>query len=156
LLVEYVTSCGYSLPPSLRLALLSGDWIPTTLPQHLRRLLPQLQIISLGGATEASIWSICYPIETVDPTWKSIPYGRPLLNQSVLVLNEAWQPCPVWVPGQLYIAGIGLAQGYWRDPARTQARFLTHPFTGQRLYRTGDLGRYLPDGTIEFLGREDF
>ena len=60
------------------------------------------------------------------------------------------------MPGQLYIGGIGLARGYWRDEEKTRASFVTHPVTGERLYRTGDLGRYLPDGTIEFLGREDF
>jgi len=66
------------------------------------------------------------------------------------------RPRPVWAPGRLYIGGIGLAKGYWADPARTAESFITHPRTGQRLYRTGDLGRYLPDGNIEFLGREDF
>src|SRR6202022_299470 len=66
------------------------------------------------------------------------------------------EPCPIWVPGDLYIAGMGLAKGYWRDEEQTQARIFFHPHTGVRLYRTGDLGRYQPDGTIEFLGREDF
>jgi SagB-type dehydrogenase family enzyme len=64
-------------------------------------------------------------------------------------------PCPTWVPGQIYIAGIGLARGYWRDEAKTRAQFVSHPQSGERLYRTGDRGRYLPDGNIEFLGRED-
>ena len=114
------------------------------------------QVISLGGATEASIWSILYPIETVEPTWKSISYGRPMMNQSFHVLNEALEPRPLWVPGQLYIGGTGLAKGYWRDEERTRANFIHHPRTGERLYKTGDLGRYLPDGNIEFLGREDF
>ena len=77
-------------------------------------------------------------------------------NQRFLVLNALLEPCPVWVPGQLYIGGIGLAKGYWRDEEKTQASFLYPPTTGERLYRTGDLGRYLPDGNIEFLGREDF
>src|SRR5213080_2204513 len=76
-------------------------------------------------------------------------------NQRFHVLNETLDPCPVWVPGQLYIGGVGLAKGYWRDEEKTQASFLTHPQTGERLYRTGDLGRYLPGGDIEFLGRED-
>jgi epothilone synthetase B len=72
------------------------------------------------------------------------------------VLNEALAPCPEWVPGQLYCAGVGVARGYWRDEQRTAEKFITHPATGERLYATGDLGRYLPDGNIEFLGREDF
>ncbi|MCB0210183.1 MAG: amino acid adenylation domain-containing protein, partial [Anaerolineae bacterium] len=140
----------------LRLVWLSGDWIPATLPEQIKAVWPKVQLISMGGATEASIWSILYPIETVDPTWSSIPYGKPMRNQSWQVLNERLEPCPIWVPGELYIGGIGLAQGYWRDEAKTNARFITHPNTGQRLYKTGDLGRYLPDGNIEFLGREDF
>src|SRR5262249_41614560 len=107
------------------------------------------------GATEASIWSICYPIERVDPAWKSIPYGRPLVNQRFHVLNESLEPCPTWVAGQLFIGGVGLARGYWRDEDKTRSRFIEHPRTGERLYQTGDLGRYLPDGNIELLGRED-
>jgi amino acid adenylation domain-containing protein len=155
LLVEFAEEQTLDLGETLRLALLSGDWIPLTLPERCKRLQPGAQVISLGGATEASIWSIFYPIETLDPAWKSIPYGRPLTNQRFYVLNDALEPCPVWVPGHLYIGGIGLAVGYWRDAEKTNASFVLHPGTGERLYKTGDLGRYLPDGTIEFLGRED-
>ncbi|MCP4658738.1 MAG: amino acid adenylation domain-containing protein, partial [bacterium] len=141
--------------PDLRLALLSGDWIPVTLPDRLRSFAPDVEVVSLGGATEAAIWSIFHPIVEVDPTATSIPYGRPLTNQRFHVLDHALGARPVWVPGELYIAGSGLARGYWRDPGRTAASFFEHPRRGERLYRTGDLGRYLPDGTIEFLGRED-
>ena len=156
MLVEYVGGNQLSLPSSLRLVLLSGDWLPLSLPEKIRALCPEkVEVISLGGATEASIWSILYPIEQVDPNWKSIPYGRPMVNQHFYVLNEALQPCPVWVPGQLYIGGIGLALGYWRNEEKTCSSFFVHPQTKERLYKTGDLGRYLPDGNIEFLGRED-
>lgn len=140
----------------LRLIMMSGDWIPVSLPGRIRELLPDAAVWSLGGATEASIWSILHPIDRVDPGWASIPYGKPMRNQQFHVLNEAMQPCPVWVPGHLYIAGVGLARGYLGDEAKTRAAFIRHPATGERLYRTGDLGRYLPDGNIEFLGREDF
>jgi amino acid adenylation domain-containing protein len=140
---------------SIRLALLSGDWIPVGLPDRARAVLPGLQLLGLGGATEASIWSISYPIATVSKDWRSIPYGQPLRNQQMHVLNEEMTPCPTWVPGQIHIGGIGLARGYWRDEAKTRAQFVSHPQSGERLYRTGDLGRYLPDGNIEFLGRED-
>lgn len=141
---------------TLRLVMMSGDWIPVSLPDRIRALWRTCQVISMGGATEASIWSILYPITTVDPNWRSIPYGRPLTNQQFFVLNQHLEPCPIWVPGHLYIGGIGLAQGYWADPEKTAASFFLHPRSGERLYRTGDLGRYLPDGSIEFLGRDDF
>jgi amino acid adenylation domain-containing protein len=156
MLIEYAAGRPEVLPRALRLVLLSGDWIPLTSPDQIKALVEGVQVISLGGATEASIWSILHPIETVKSTRKSIPYGKPMANQRFHVLNEAMEPCPVWVPGQLYIGGIGLAKGYWRDEEKTCASFIAHPSTGERLYCTGDLGRYLPDGNIEFLGREDF
>ncbi|MEU9710939.1 amino acid adenylation domain-containing protein [Streptomyces sp. NPDC047967] len=140
---------------SLRLALISGDWIPVALPDQARELLPGLEIISLGGATEGSIWSIAHPIGEVDTARPSIPYGKPLTNQTFAVLDRHLRPRPEWVPGELYIGGAGVALGYFGDETRTAERFVTDPVTGERLYRTGDLGRYLPDGTIEFLGRED-
>jgi amino acid adenylation domain-containing protein len=154
LLVEEAESTGRTFP-HLRLVLLSGDWIPVTLPDRIRRVAPNAQVVSLGGATEASIWSIFYPVGDVPGDLASIPYGRPLANQSWHVLDGSGRDAPVWVPGDLYIGGVGLALGYLNDPVRTQAAFVTHPRTGERLYRTGDLGRYLPDGDLEFLGRAD-
>jgi len=156
MLVEYAAGVRAVLPNSLRLVLLSGDWIPLNLPQQIQATAKNARIIGLGGATEASIWSIYYPIEQVDPNWKSIPYGKPLTNQQFYVLNELLEPCPTWVTGQLYIGGIGLAKGYWQDEEKTNFSFISHPRTKERLYKTGDLGRYLPDGNIEFLGRADF
>ncbi len=138
-----------------RLALLSGDWIPPALPDMLLRHGPAVRIISLGGATEASIWSIAHEYRGLQPDWSSIPYGRPLANQGFRVLDEKLRDCPVWAPGELYITGAGLAAGYFADGETTAARFFPHPADGQRLYRTGDLGRYTPGGEIEFLGRED-
>jgi amino acid adenylation domain-containing protein len=153
---EMARQDGGGLGSTLRLIMMSGDWIPVNLPGQIQRALPEARIVSLGGATEASIWSILYPIDKVDPGWKSVPYGKPMLNQTFQVLNQALAPCPVWVPGNLYIGGIGIAKGYFGDAKKTNASFIQHPVTGERLYRTGDLGRYLPDGNIEFLGREDF
>ncbi len=141
--------------PLLRLVLLSGDWVPTSLPARVRALAPAARVISLGGATEASIWSILYPIEHVNPAWKSIPYGRAMRGQTVQVLDQTLSPTPPWTVGDIYIGGHGLARGYLHDAERTAASFIVHPRTGARLYRTGDTGRLLPDGNIEFLGRED-
>jgi non-ribosomal peptide synthetase component F len=157
MLVEYGNGRHLRLPDSLRLVLLSGDWIPVTLPGRIRALsTPDITLIGMGGATEAAIWSNFHHIGTVDPTWLSIPYGTPLANQHFAVLDPALRSRPDWVPGELHIGGTGVALGYWRDPDKTDNAFITHPATGQRLYRTGDLGRYHPDGTLEFLGREDF
>ncbi|MEM9492841.1 MAG: AMP-binding protein, partial [Myxococcota bacterium] len=130
-------------------------WIPVTLPEQIRTFVPDLTLIGLGAATEASNWSNYHRIDRVEPEWTSIPYGVPLGNQGFRVLDESLRDAPVWVPGQLYITGHGLATGYLGDPELTAARFFDHPSDGQRLYQTGDLGRYLPGGEIEFLGRED-
>ena len=118
---------------------------------------PPPRVVSLGGATEASIWSIFYPIDEVEPGLDEHPLrpaaGEPDASTSS---TRRCEPRPVWVPGELYIGGVGLAQGYWRDEEQTAASFVTHPRTGERLYRTGDLGRCCPTATIEFLGREDY
>ncbi|KAF3468909.1 AMP-binding protein [Streptomyces sp. Tu 3180] len=139
----------------LRRVLLSGDWIPVTLPDRLRALVPEVEVISAGGATEAAIWSICHPVGEVPRQWRSIPYGRPLREQFFHVLDDEGRPRPVGRAGELHIAGRGLARGYAGDEEQTAARFPVHPVLGERVYRTGDLGMWRTDGTIEFLGRRD-
>jgi len=136
----------------------SGDFIALKLPQRIRNLSDNknLQIISMGGATEAAIWSNMYEIPNVlSPDWSSIPYGRPLRNQTMYILNSRMEHCEHWVTGSIYIGGAGVALGYYGDAIRTAAQFVTHPRTKERLFRTGDLGRLRPDGNIEILGRED-
>ncbi|MEW2354044.1 amino acid adenylation domain-containing protein [Spirillospora sp. NPDC029432] len=139
----------------LRLVFLSADWIPVTLPDRIRALAPDATVVSLGGATEGSIWSICYPIGEVRPEWASIPYGRALRGQSFHILDERGGPCAVGEVGELHIGGDGLASGYIGDEEQTRERFVTHPVLRRRLYKTGDLGRWRTDGNIEFLGRLD-
>jgi amino acid adenylation domain-containing protein len=156
MLVEHSSTQPTPVNHSLRLVLLSGDWLPLNLPQQIQALWTDVQVVSLGGATEASIWSIYYPIREVQPHWRSIPYGKPLGNQTLQILNCWMTPTPVGVPGQIYIGGKGLARSYWQDEQKTRSSFMTHPLTQERLYKTGDWGCYLPDGNIEFLGREDF
>ncbi|THF85586.1 amino acid adenylation domain-containing protein [Deinococcus sp. KSM4-11] len=139
----------------LRLILLSGDWIPLGLPPRVRSGLPNARLISMGGATEASIWSVLYEVTAIDPHWNSVPYGRAMRHQTMQVLTDGLNAAPDHAPGEIFIGGVGLARGYWRDAERSAERFFCHPRTGERLYRTGDLGRTLPDGTIELLGRVD-
>ncbi len=152
--LEYLRGEAASSLASLRLAMLSGDWIPGTLAENLQAL-PYVQAISLGGATEASIWSNYYRMNGVPQGWSSIPYGVPLSNQSMHILDEQLNPCPEWVVGDLYIGGDGVAMEYLNDSEKTANSFIVHPNTGERLYRTGDLAR-VRDGLIEFIGRTDF
>jgi amino acid adenylation domain-containing protein len=146
---------------ALRLVLLSGDWIPVTLPERVRRAFPAARVIALGGATEATVWSNWFPVAEVDPGWPSIPYGRPIANARYHVLEalaDGLGPCTIGVPGDLYIGGDCLASGYAGRPELTAPSFLPDPFSrrpGARLYRTGDRARHLPDGNLEFLGRLD-
>lgn len=139
---------------SLKHVLLSGDWIPLDLPLRTVKYFPKAEVVSLGGATEASIWSIYYPITNIDSNWKSIPYGYPLANQTFYVLNNNLDYCPVGVEGELYIGGIGVATGYLNDSEKTNKSFILHPIYGY-IYRTGDYGVLHNEGYIEFRGRKD-
>ncbi|HKT01471.1 MAG TPA: non-ribosomal peptide synthetase, partial [Rugosimonospora sp.] len=142
------------LPDSLRLAMVSGDWVGLDLPGRLAAACPQARLVALGGATEASIWSNAYEAGEVPAHWRSIPYGYPLRNQCYRVVDGRGRDCPDWVPGELWIGGTGVARGYRSAPELTARQFVE--YAGTRWYRTGDLGRYWPDGTLEFLGRADF
>lgn len=152
---------GRTLPPmpQLRLAMLSGEFIPLNLPQDIRARFPHCRVVSLGGATEGTVWSIYHPVEgPPDAAWTSIPYGRPLPNQRMYVLDEAQRPCPVGQKGMIYIGGLGVAQGYYGDAERSERAFGPAPWSdepGGRIYRTGDLGIMHANGLIEIAGRAD-
>ncbi|MFZ5638793.1 MAG: amino acid adenylation domain-containing protein [Pseudomonadota bacterium] len=137
----------------LGLALVSGDWVGLDQPGRLRRLAPECRFVALGGATEAAIWSNCFEVNDIDPAWRSIPYGKALSGQAYRVVDWQGRDCPTWVAGELWIGGKGVAIGYRGDATRTRDRFVE--YSGERWYRTGDFGRFLPDGSIEFLGRKD-
>ena len=154
--VEY---CGAELTTGalmgLRLAMLSGDWLPLPLVGRLLRDCPSLRLVSLGGATEAAIWSCYYEIGHLDSEWNSVPYGRPLANQTLHVLDAEGRECPNWVWGDLFIGGAGLMKGYLNDAEKSRQALVTKAETSGVLYRTGDRARWLPDGTVEFGGRQD-
>ncbi|WP_394849171.1 amino acid adenylation domain-containing protein [Pendulispora brunnea] len=158
-LAPFLETADYDWSKSrLRLVFLSGDWIPVTLPGQIAARFPKARVVGLGGATEAAIWSNFHDIERVDPAWPSIPYGRPIQNARYYVLDADRHPCPIGVPGELYIGGECLALGYAGDPDLSAAKFVPDPY-GLRpdaiMYRTGDRARFWADGTIEFLGRVD-
>jgi acyl carrier protein len=128
---------------------------------HVRRaleLLPRTRLINGYGPTEGTTFTCCYTIRELPGHARSVPIGKPVSNTRVHVLDERLKALPVGVPGELYIGGDGLARGYLNQPELTAERFVHDPFNpgnGARLYRTGDLCRYLPDGSIQFLGRKD-
>lgn len=142
----------------LRLVFLSGDYTPLSLPDEVRAVFTDARVVSLGGATEATVWSNYFPVDEVDPRWRSIPYGKPIDNSRYYVLDEQLRPCPPGTEGDLFIAGECLSQGYYRQPELTAERFLRDPFAdreGERMYRTGDRAAHQPDGNLVFLGRSD-
>ncbi len=150
--LEYVRN--HSGSPGLKTILLSGDWIPIRLPETIWNHIPKAKVISLGGATEASIWSNYYVCSKEDTYEKSIPYGYPLSNQRFRIKNEKGEEVPDFVPGELCIEGAGLSTGYMNEDEMTRQQFVESK-EGERMYRTGDFGYYEPDGKIVFLGRRD-
>nr|WP_230415540.1 non-ribosomal peptide synthetase [Micromonospora tarapacensis] len=138
----------------LRLALLGGDWVGLDLAARLAARAPGATLVALGGTTETAIHSTVQVVPVPAPaTWRSVPYGVPLANQLMRVVDPAGRDRPDWVPGELWIGGESVADGYRGDPERTAAQF--REIDGVRWYRTGDLARYQPDGIVEFLGRAD-
>ncbi|WP_101515682.1 AMP-binding protein [Corynebacterium ulcerans] len=141
--------------PTIRNVMWSGDWIPLSLPGRAREKLPKAIIWSFGGATEGSIWSICYKVPTQLPAdWPSIPYGKALKNQTMTVHSEGGKKLKETnLRGEIYIGGMGVVEGYLNDPEKTYERL---PFIdGARFYKTGDLGEILDDGNIRIVGRLD-
>ena len=139
-------------PELLAPGALRGETLPSTLADQL--LERCASVWNLYGPTETTIWSAVAPVRSGTP----VGIGRPVANTQLYLLDRWRQPVPVGVPGEVYIAGSGLAHGYLNQPSLTAERFLPDPFStvpGARMYRTGDLMRYRPDGSMEFLGRVD-
>lgn len=130
-------------------------------PRHMTRartLLPHVRLLHVYGPTENTTFTTSHEVVSVPEDGCSIPIGRPIPHSTVYLLDPLRQPVPIGVPGELYTGGDGLASGYLGRPELNAERFVPHPFDatpGARLYRTGDLARWLPDGTIDFLGRVD-
>jgi len=153
MLLTYTEGMQTWLPEHLRLVYLSGDWVGLDLAPRYYSFCPGGQLVAMGGATEAAIWSNYFNVERVDPAWNSIPYGYPLSNQYYRVVDARGEDCPDWVPGELWIGGAGVAIEYLNEPEKNAEQFVCRH--GRRWYRTGDMGRYRSDGVLEFLGRRD-
>ena len=139
---------------SIRLVLLSGDWINPSLPRRLRKIMSNAQMVSLGGATEGGIWSIYHEIGEIEEV-PTILYGKALPGQWMGVVDKALRICPRYVTGQIAIGGYSLADGYLDDDKLTEEKFIYVDGGKSRIYLTGDTGRYVENDDIEFLGRLD-
>jgi len=145
--------------PRLERLLWCGDVLPTSVLVELMDLLPHVRFTNLYGPTEATIASSYYtvperPADEVQP----VPIGEPCAGEELIVLDEELRPPHRGQTGELFIAGVGLSPGYWRDEEKTRAAFLPDPraeASPGRVYRTGDLARQRDDGLFEFLGRTD-
>lgn len=153
-LLETHPNLGKKLP-DLRLVVSSGEVLPAALAHQFLAQLTQTRLLNLYGSSEASADSTYYEVDKNSPA-DFIPLGKPMDNVQLYVLDTRLQLVPSGVPGELYIGGMGLALGYLNRPELTAARFISNPFiSGERLFQTGDWVRYLPDGNLQFLGRQD-
>jgi len=152
-LAERIVTLPWPKPGVLRLLLTGGDRLtqtpPTTLP---------FPLVNNYGPTEGTVVTTSCVVASRPGNGAAPPIGRPIANTQVYVLNRQLKPTPVGVPGELYIGGASLARGYLNRPDLTSERFIPNPWSsepGALLYRTGDQVRYLPNGSLEFLGRLD-
>ncbi|MBC3387174.1 non-ribosomal peptide synthetase [Pseudomonas sp. SWRI179] len=143
---------------ALQKVLCSGEALPHALQTRFFEYLPRVQLHNLYGPTEAAIDVTAWHCRH-DAHDGIVPIGRPIANIQMHVLDGNLQQLPPGVAGELHIGGIGVARGYLNRPELTAERFIHDPFRSEsqaRLYKTGDLGRWLPDGSLEYLGRNDF
>jgi amino acid adenylation domain-containing protein len=140
--------------PDLKRVLWCGDVLPTSVLATWKSRLPHVQFTNLYGPTEATVASSFHTVDALPPDGAPIPIGRPCAGEEVFVADEQLTPLGPGEVGELCIAGVGLAHGYWRDEATTRKAFV-HDLRGRRVYRTGDLGRIDEDGVLHFLGRRD-
>ena len=145
-----------SFPESLSRVIIGGEKAEIDKYQIWRRTNPTVRVTNTYGPTEATVITLLYPLPDILPADRQIPLGKPLANTQVAILDADLKPLPIGIPGELYIAGAGLARGYLNAPELDAQKFIPNPWlAGDRLYKTGDLTRYLADGQIEYLGRMD-
>jgi len=141
---------------SLKYILFGGERVSF---QHVKKALAEVgkgKILHMYGPTESTIYATCHEIHTVDESLGTIPIGTPIANTGLLILDQYNQLQPIGVKGELCITGAGLAGGYMNNEKLTDEKFVPHPYFPEvSIYKTGDLARWLPDGSIEYIGRKD-
>ncbi|HEX8359884.1 MAG TPA: amino acid adenylation domain-containing protein, partial [Longimicrobium sp.] len=141
----------------LRRVMCGGESLPPSLVRRFRERLPNATLYQMYGPTETTVAVTAFAC-VADEARERVPLGRPTPNTRIYVLDARGEPVPAGVAGELYVGGAQVARGYLNRPALTAERFVPDPFSavpGARMYRTGDLGRWLADGRLEFVGRND-
>jgi amino acid adenylation domain-containing protein len=140
----------------LRQLLTGGDVLSVPHVRKALDALPNTRLINGYGPTEGTTFACCHTIETIAPSDRSVPIGKPINNTTVYILDANLKPVPIGATGELCIGGDGLAREYWRHEELTAEKFVDDPFSDRsKLYQTGDLARWRNDGVIEFIGRKD-
>ncbi|SDZ97224.1 non-ribosomal peptide synthetase [Variovorax sp. YR216] len=143
-------------PTRLRYVLSGGEALDSALARAFRTRLPGVTLGNFYGPSEATVDSAWYELGDRLPERRIVPIGRPIANAQLYVLDAWLQPQPVNVAGELYVGGVGVGRGYLNRPAQSAEKFVPNPFRpGERMYCTGDLARWLNDGVVEFIGRND-
>ena len=162
MLPAFLTQADAGNCKTLRRILCSGEALPHSALVDVSGALPHVELHNLYGPTEAAVDVTAWPCKP-GQYGQTVPIGRPIANTQMYILDAGGQPVPVGVQGELYIGGVQVARGYLNRPELTAERFLRDPFSppvngnpNARMYKTGDVGRWLPDGNIEYLGRNDF
>ena len=143
---------------TLRTLIVGGEALDPKWARAVLRNRPPQRLVNGYGPTENTTFTCCHLIRDLGNEIVNVPIGRPISNTTVYILDSHLNPVPIGIPGELYTGGDGLARGYCNRPELSSERFVVNPFDQTEsncLYRTGDLARYLPDGTVEFLGRID-
>ena len=160
MLQAFLENCEAPKCVGLTRVICGGEILPTLLARRFHNLLPNIRLHNFYGPTETTLNATAFDWNIgSDTPSASIPLGRPISNTRIYILDGHGEPVPIGAAGEIYIGGAGVARGYLNRPELTAERFVADPFAeapDARMYKTGDLGRYLPDGTIEFLGRNDF
>lgn len=144
---------------SLKTVLIGGEAVTMPLAKKFQEAFSEVPLINLFGATETTAEITYKVVNEINESTRNVPIGTPIANSQAYILNECLLPNPRGVIGELYVGGLGLVRGYLNQPGLTAVRFLPHLFSqnpGERVYRIGDLGKFLADGSFEYLGRNDF
>ncbi|SDY37472.1 non-ribosomal peptide synthetase [Lachnobacterium bovis] len=139
---------------SLRHIMLGGDFVPKKLANDILKAFPKAKFMSIGGPTEVAIMDIYYNVKKVKDEWNSIPYGYPIRNSQLYIMDSKGRECPNEVMGEIVAGGIGIAKGYVGSTELNEKKFYNHPKYG-RLFKTGDYGIFKNEGYIEICGRKD-